>query len=244
MRTCVFLGPTLPLAEAEKILPMADFLPPVSVGDVLRAVRDGYENLVLVDGYFHGVPSVWHKEIMYALSLDIGVVGCSSMGALRAAELWPYGMAGSGRIFEAYRDGTYESDDEVAVLHGDEESGYRCASEPLVNIRHGLDLARRAGVLSAALERQLVGRAKGLFYADRHWARVVADLASLTRSEDKAGRLRRFLRETDTDLKRADAIETLWRIADGDLRRPEMIESFTFEETHSFLMLRAAEGMN
>jgi len=83
-----------------------------------------------------------------------------------------------------------------------------------------------------------------LFYADRHWSRVVADLAGLTGSEDEAARLRRFLRETDTDLKRADAIETLWRIADGDLKRPEMIESFTFEETHSFLMLRAAEGMN
>ncbi|TLS47838.1 hypothetical protein FE633_02410 [Streptomyces montanus] len=55
---------------------------------------------------------------MYALSRHVTVVGCSSMGAPRAAELWPYGMAGCGRIFAAYRDGIYESD---------EKSGYRTA---------------------------------------------------------------------------------------------------------------------
>jgi hypothetical protein len=40
------------------------------------------------------------------------------MGALRAAELHTFGMVGVGRVFEGYRDGVYEDDDEVAVVHG------------------------------------------------------------------------------------------------------------------------------
>ena len=197
---------------------------------------------MLVDGYFQGVPSVWHKEIMYALSRDVTVVGCSSMGALRAAELCRYGMEGYGRIFVAYRDGFYEDDDEVAVVHGDAESGYRGISEPMVNIRYGLGLARRGGVISANLEEQLVRKAKAAFYADRHWARVLADAANTAGGEGGVDRLRRFLRETDTNLKRADAIETLWRIANGDLEPCDTAEDFTFEETYSFLALQESES--
>ena len=33
-------------------------------------------------------------------------------------------MSGVGRIYEAFRDGILEDDDEVAVLHGPEELGY------------------------------------------------------------------------------------------------------------------------
>ena len=43
------------------------------------------------------------------------------MGALRAAELHPYGIEGVGaHYFEAYRGGEYEDDDEVAVSHAPE----------------------------------------------------------------------------------------------------------------------------
>ncbi|TVT40867.1 hypothetical protein FNH05_23330 [Amycolatopsis rhizosphaerae] len=45
----------------------------------------------MIDGYFHHVPSVQHKEILYAQHQGLMVVGCSSMGALRAAELTDFG---------------------------------------------------------------------------------------------------------------------------------------------------------
>ncbi len=59
----------------------------------------GYRTLLLIDGYFHQVPSVQHKEILYALHQGLAVFGCSSMGALRAAELADFGMVGIGRVF-------------------------------------------------------------------------------------------------------------------------------------------------
>ena len=55
------------------------------------------------------------------------------------AELHTFGMVGVGRIFEGYRDGQLDADDEVAVIHSSSEQGYRVCSDALVNIREGLN---------------------------------------------------------------------------------------------------------
>ena len=56
-------------------------------------------------------------------------------------------MRGIGPIFEAYRDGVLEDDDEVAVVHGPQETGYRAGSDAMVNIRATLKKALHVGVL-------------------------------------------------------------------------------------------------
>ena len=61
--------------------------------------------------------------------------GASSMGALRAAELHTFGMRGVGEIFERYRDGVLEDDDEVAVSHASADHAYRELSVAMVNLR-------------------------------------------------------------------------------------------------------------
>ena len=144
MTSIVFVGPTL---APEEVAAAGDFicLPPVSQGDVYRAARSRPRAIGIIDGYFSGAPSVWHKEILWAISEGVPVFGSASMGALRAAELHSFGMRGVGRIFEAFRDGVLEDDDEVAVLHGPAEIGYLAASEPMVNIRETLALARDEG---------------------------------------------------------------------------------------------------
>ena len=50
-------------------------------------------------------PTVWHKEILWAMAQGIHVFGGASIGALRAAELDVFGMKGIGRIYEDFRDG-------------------------------------------------------------------------------------------------------------------------------------------
>ena len=79
--------------------------------------------------------------------MGIAVFGASSMGALRAAELHEFGMVGVGQIFEMFRDGVLEDDDEVALQHGPEELNYLPVSEPLVNIRATLKHAFEEGVI-------------------------------------------------------------------------------------------------
>src|SRR5579862_4314772 len=136
----VFLGPTLPQSEAKALLPSV-MKPPARRGDVYRALADGHSTIVLIDGEFHGTPSVWQREIAEALAEGATVHGASSMGAIRAAELHTFGMIGHGRIFQWYLEGAIAADDEVALGYGPAELGYPALSEPLVNIRATLDAA-------------------------------------------------------------------------------------------------------
>jgi hypothetical protein len=175
MSTYVFLGPSLPVDEAVSILD-AIYLPPAAVGDVYRLARDGRPHrIAIIDGYFERMAAVWHKEILFALESRIAVFGAASMGALRAAELAPFGMTGVGRIFAAFRRGALTDDDEVAVAHLPAEQGFTPVSTALVDLRWGLARARRARRISAATESALIALAKARFYRERSWPQLLAD---------------------------------------------------------------------
>lgn len=162
------------------------------------------DTVVIIDGLYHQAASVRHKEILHLLSAGVTVVGCSSMGALRAAELHPFGMAGSGRIFEMYRDGVIDADDEVAVAHG-EAPEYRRLSLPLVNVRFAAMKARQSGAVTAEQARAIVAAARAVPYTIRSWPAIDAD---------GVGAVRDFLSRHPEhgDLKAADAIATLRRL--------------------------------
>lgn len=217
MSACVFIGPTLAPREAAGMLDAA-FLPPARQGDIYRAVSLLEPRAVgIVDGYFQSVPSVWHKEILWAIHQGVHVFGAASMGALRAAELAPFGMRGVGRIFEAYRDGALaqsgdgasEDDDEVAVVHGPAESGYIAASEAMVNIRCTLANARRAGVISAETLATLTGIAKTIFFADRSYDLILERARAAALPEPQLAALQAWLPAGRVNQKRADAVAML-----------------------------------
>ena len=88
----VFVGPSFP--DIGKLSDV-EIRPPACQGDVMRAVRDGATAIGLIDGQFEFVAPVWHKELLFALSQNIGVFGAASMGALRAAECAAFGMTSS-----------------------------------------------------------------------------------------------------------------------------------------------------
>ena len=129
----VFVGPSLGRAEVLKLAPSCEVRPPARQGDIWRALPSRPRAIALIDGVFEATPSVWHHELLSALSGGVAVFGASSMGALRAAELHPYGMKGIGRIFDDYRSGRRVDDADVALLHADEENAFRPMTFPLVN---------------------------------------------------------------------------------------------------------------
>src|SRR5262249_32379648 len=153
--------PSLPVDDARPILD-ATYLPPAAMGDVWAIMHLRPKAVVIIDGFFEQTPAVWHKEILYALSRGVHVYGASSMGALRAAELHLFGMIGVGQVFEAFRDGRLEDDDEVAVAHGPAEYGYPSLSDAMVNIRATLRRAEEKGVLDSSAHAAFVGIAKNL----------------------------------------------------------------------------------
>jgi hypothetical protein len=208
----VFLGPSLPVEAARRQLD-AIFLPPVRQGDVHRAVQRLKPSVIgIVDGYFHQTPAVWHREILWAMTRGVHVVGAASMGALRAAELLPFGMRGIGRVFEAYRDGRYppftdafEDDDEIAVIHGPAELGFVAVSEAMVDIRDVLARAGEADVIDAGLRDRLAGIGKAMPYRERSFARILERAAADGADAAALSRLAAWLPGRQTSRKRLDA---------------------------------------
>ncbi|MEZ5925558.1 MAG: TfuA-like protein [Hyphomicrobiaceae bacterium] len=211
MRLAIFTGPSLSHAEARAILPDANVLPPAARGDVYRAARMGAEVIALIDGVFEMVPAVMHKEVLWVLSEGIDVYGASSIGALRAAELHSFGMIGHGKIYEAYRDGQIDADDEVAVLMGPAELGYPALTEPMVNIRATLALAVEQGVIPQSSADALIAIGRSMFFKER----TFSALFDQSRSVVDIGDLETWLPDGRVDQKRADAIDLLRRIS-GD----------------------------
>ncbi|MFA3916261.1 TfuA-like protein [Ruegeria hyattellae] len=208
MSAVVFVGPTLASQSVGEIL-QAEILPPVRQGDVYRVARETPRAIGIIDGFFEGVPSVWHKEILWAMEQGIPVFGSASMGALRAAELADFGMIGVGRIFEDYHAGVLQDDDEVAVLHSPAELGFQPLSEPMVSIRATVARALEAGMISPGLAEAILHAGKALQYRERDWPRVLSMLAQdhdLTVFSD-------WLPEGKVDAKRDDACEMLRRMA-------------------------------
>lgn len=241
MTMCIFIGPTLRREEVAAVCD-AVCLPPVAQGDVYRVMQRRPRAIGIVDGYFSGAPSVWHKEILWALAQGIHVFGSASMGALRAAELHSLGMRGVGRIFEAFRDGILEDDDEVAVVHGPAELGYLAASEPMVNIRATLARAETEGFLDTGSRRALESFAKSLFFPHRTWPAVLGGAHDVAEAE--LARLRSWLPQGRVDQKREDALAMLAAMRET-LGRPEPHRpNFRFEWTQFWDDLVAQPGID
>jgi hypothetical protein len=207
----VFLGPTLPQKEAAALL-AADFRGPARRGDIYRALFDGYRTIVLIDGEFHGAPSVWQREVVDALAEGAAVHGASSMGALRAAELHGLGMIGHGRIFQWYRDGVLDADDEVALIYGPAELGYPSLSEPLVNIRATLELAV-PNIMSYDAFCQLVAEAKATYFPERSFDALLASDIATGWPSWRRDALAKLVAERRVDQKRLDAVAALMAVA-------------------------------
>jgi hypothetical protein len=242
MKVIVFTGPTLSPREVMEVID-ATCLPPVSQGDVYRAVAGRPDAIGIIDGYFERVPAVWHKEILWAMSEGVHVFGSASMGALRAAELVPFGMEGVGAIFEAYRDGVLEDDDEVALVHGRPEDDYRAGSEPMVNIRATLARASAEGILGEPARGWLERTAKELFYAERSYARIIELAAARGAPPEELEAFRRWLPEGAVNQKRDDALAMLRAMREflASDPGPKRV-SYVFEETMFWEALRRSAG--
>ena len=182
----VFAGPTIDAGHVRDMLHgTGTVLGPARQGDVMRACRLGARLIAIIDGYFQSVPAVWHKEILWALSRGIAVIGASSMGALRAAELCDSGMVGYGKVFEDFRSGKLNDDDEVAVIHAPAELDYAPLSDAMVDIRAAVELAVSRGVLDISEARTVLRTAKACHFKRRYLSETVSAGLCTASGEEK-----------------------------------------------------------
>lgn len=184
----VFSGITLSRSEIEKLSSALEPKPPAKCGDILTAIKEGVSLIILIDGSFDWTRAIWHKEILFAISQGVNVIGASSMGALRAAELNQYGMLGFGEIYNRYQLGLIERDDEVATFYIKEKNQFTL---PLINIRLSIE------PFNQEVFQRIIFKAEQLFYKQRSWS----NLAKLLNSSDLS-----LLKEHYKDFKKLEAI--------------------------------------
>lgn len=226
MKTCIFVGPSGPGLPAPND---TDLFPPARLGAVHQAVLAGYRRIAIVDAYFGNVPSVWHKEILFALASGVEVWGAGSTGALRAAELAEYGMRGAGVAYRLFRRGVLTDDDELCLLHSDRSSGYAALSLPMINVRFSLRKMSRSGFISAQAERDLAASLKRVHFSHRRREAVKRTLLEYDQSSSDA--LWRGFTECYVDVKKRDTA-ALFKILgrSSETRLPDRLQ-WTFPQT-------------
>ncbi len=233
----VFLGPSLSLDVAKKILPQAHYLPPIRCGDILRVLRLKPSIIAIIDGYFENTPAVWHKEILYALKKGVVVIGGSSMGALRGSELNVFGMQTEGSIAQDYLSEIINDDDEVALLHSPLPENYSATSDPMVNIRATLKKAVTQDIIHKTIETLLVNITKNLFYPERTLDKIIQLGYQEGIDAPQLNRLKQWLSENNlVNLKKHDAIAVLSTIAEKKVTA-QIKNNFPFSHSAFFSAL-------
>lgn len=143
-KVLIYAGLTISKEEVLALVPDAIVKGPAEVVDILTdVIRLDPTHLILIDGKFHQSLPPWHKELVYCLmhpSLQGRVYGCSSMGALRAADLAVHGMIGYGEIFRWYNEDLVSDESEVAVaFHLDKDGNPVQDTVALVDARATLE---------------------------------------------------------------------------------------------------------
>jgi hypothetical protein len=131
---------------------------------------DRPRGIALIDGWIHDRPAVGHKEILFALAEGVMVFGAGGIGAIRAVELHHFGMRGVGQIYNAYAEGLFDGDDEVAVATCE---GTTAVSVALVDVRATLQAAVKASVIDRDLAVHLLTAARSLHYSERNYSRIL-----------------------------------------------------------------------
>lgn len=208
-RILVFAGPTLTSAQIHALVPDVEICPPVAAGDLLRIPLAPSDLVAIIDGFFYQSAAVRHKEILDLLKRGVHVWGAASMGALRAAELAPFGMRGFGRIFTSYVRGEIEGDDEVTVLHAPADMEYLNLTEALVNIKYACECAIGAGVILASTSHMITHIAAGLPFLERVYPHILKQAVEQGLPQHEADALLNFVRLERPNLKQRDALELI-----------------------------------
>src|SRR5919199_6784670 len=206
----IFLGPSLTHEKARKILD-AEYRPPAKKGDFLRFAAPVNDLTIvgLVDGYFlQDYPPSPIEVYQLVTRKNILVVGSASLGALRAVELEKFGMIGIGKIFQLYKKGIIDADDEVAVTFAEERQSLQ--SEAMIDIRFNLFIAQRRGGIDEITKRAIARIAKSIYFPYRNYAGILDQTKKIyPQLEHNLQSFRSYIRNNRLSLKERDAIRLI-----------------------------------
>lgn len=212
----VFVGPSLDPEKARTILE-ADYRPPAKKGDLIKLIMslDEKETVVgLIDGYFLlDYPPTPIEVYQLIVRPNTVVIGSSSIGALRAVELEKFGMIGIGKIFQLFKYGKLDADDEVAVTFS--QDLYRLQSEAMVDIRYNLYLSQKRGFVDKETKDAIAKVAKGIYFPFRTYQNIIEEtIKNYPQLEINTRRFEAYILRNRKSLKERDALKLIEHIRD------------------------------
>jgi hypothetical protein len=212
----VFVGPSLDPKKARTILE-ADYRPPAKKGDLIKLIMslDEKETVVgLIDGYFLlDYPPTPIEVYQLIVRPNTVVIGSSSIGALRAVELEKFGMIGIGKIFQLFKHGKLDADDEVAVTFS--QDSYHLQSEAMVDIRYNLYLSLKTGFVDKETKDAIAKVAKGIYFPFRTYQNIIEEtIKNYPQLENNARRFEAYILRNRKSLKERDALKLIEHIRD------------------------------
>ncbi|WP_082537447.1 TfuA-like protein [Aureimonas sp. Leaf427] len=204
---------------------------PAAQGDLQSAVLEGATVIGLVDGLYESIAAVWHKEILFALSQGVHVLGAASLGALRAAECHGFGMVPIGEVARRYIEGTLDDDAAVAQLHAPAELGFQPVTEALVDCAPAIAALEAAGLVDAGEAARLIASAERLFFKDRTWSAVLRGAGI---GGARAQEALRRLKDRRTSVKRQDALRLVAAMAAMPDERADPRPAFAVSPTQAW----------
>jgi YcaO-like protein with predicted kinase domain len=158
-RALVFAGGSLSREDAPHDEDLV-WCGPVEQGDMLAAVLDGFETILIIDGYFYTKFPCTTFEVMVALEQGINVFGSSSIGALRAVELDRYVMVGVGEVYRYLKEQPIKPYHVVAQTYDERD---HALTTPLIEILYFLECAEAEAIVTHA-QRQALNEVAGAIH--------------------------------------------------------------------------------
>jgi hypothetical protein len=160
----VFGGPSIALWSKEE-RGSFEIRPPIQRRDLNDLIDTPPGICIIIDGVFGGKMSITPTECRVLLEKGWMLLGSSSMGALRAADLWSLGMIGVGDIYNMYRLGKCTSDAEVAVVYDQDTFEEKTIS--LVHVKSILGYLSCRGEIDRGTAEKLLTLGKKIIWFER-----------------------------------------------------------------------------
>ena len=213
-RVLAFAGPSL-CGAPPHLIDQVELRGPARRGDLEALLDDEPGVVLLVDGLFGTSLAVTVTECRELLERGWTIVGAGSIGAVRAAELFPAGMIGIGDVYALLRLGVLTSDADVAVAY--EPDTYCEISVAMVHVRAAL--ASVTG-LSAADRAALLAAARHCYWMERSAAMLAKSWSSITVDPAAVESLLAVLADPEGHPKRRDGLLALRCILSTDWLAP------------------------
>ena len=200
-KTVIFAESTLMHDEMQDL--PDTYLMPAASRDTFREIFSmSVDRIIIIDGLFYAQRAVWQRDILKAIQNGIKVYGASSMGALRAAELFQYGMKGYGWIYKQYVQGRIHGDDEVSIIYNIVGDRVIPITYSLVSLRY---LLARYSDINMHTKDYILERVKDLSFDQRTYHQISLVITDVV-GERISSSVMSLLRNPGKDIKRLDAI--------------------------------------